>query len=173
MFERRGTGDLGRSGYRVGMAAGRRYALIGLAAADRLVSVHPRLLGAPTIVGLRPRRSRLPRSSHRLRSRSRSLDCQSLFDSAPRDDSPSARVEGAAGRKAGAGVPARAQCVLVHDQARIVFGLDTAVFVVAIGAFVWMMTTLQATLDLARTRCGLQTSSKRALPSRSSTAGAA
>jgi hypothetical protein len=67
-----------------------------------------------------------------------SVDCNSLFDSRPRDDSPLPALKAQP-----PGNPPlafqREPCVIVHDQAQIVFILDTAVFALVASGFVWFV----------------------------------
>ena len=65
-----------------------------------------------------------------------SVDCNGLFDSAARDDSPLPVLKVQPG-----GSPAlafqRDPCVVVHEHARIIFAVDTAFFVAVMGCLGW------------------------------------
>jgi hypothetical protein len=60
------------------------------------------------------------------------VDCNTLFDSAPRPDEPLPTLATQPAGKFPLGFQ-REPCVLVHDQARIVFALDTVAFAAVMG----------------------------------------
>ena len=128
---RRGRVD----GYRVGMFAGRRVALIGVGASvvwffcvlvfwamqpmtDSVPVGVDYTLKVPAFVSV-------------------SVDCRSLFDSASRDDVPLPALK-AQPPKTPALAFQREPCAIVHQQARIVFLLDTAAFAAVAAGFAWL-----------------------------------
>jgi hypothetical protein len=91
-----------------------------------------------------------------------SVDCNSLFNSAPRDDSPLPELKAQP-----AGDPSlehqREPCVLVQDHARIVFVLDTAVFALAMAGFAWFV--MRRRRSASSSHVGTDTSLVGVLPS--------
>jgi hypothetical protein len=65
------------------------------------------------------------------------VDCQSLFASAPRGDSPLPTLKEQPKGSPPLGYQ-REPCVIVQQQARIVFAIDTAAFLVVMVGFVWL-----------------------------------
>jgi hypothetical protein len=66
-----------------------------------------------------------------------SVGCQGLFDSQPRDGSPLPVLKVQPKGSPPLGFQ-REPCVVVHDQARMVFALDTAAFAAVVVGFGWL-----------------------------------
>jgi hypothetical protein len=121
------------NGYRVGMFASRRFALIGAAGTAvwyvcilAFWALQPLSDSVPVGVDY---------SGATPVNVSVSVDCNTLFNSAPRPDDPLPPLTVQPEGKLALGFQ-RDPCVLVHDQARIVFVLDTVVFLGVLGCLV-------------------------------------
>jgi hypothetical protein len=121
--------------YRMGMFAGRRFALIGMVAtvawyacvllfwavqplSDTVPVGVDNTLAVPKLVSV-------------------SVDCNGLFDSAPRDAAPLPVLKAQPTGKAKLAFQ-REPCGVVHTHARVVFAIDTAAFVAVVGGFIWL-----------------------------------
>ena len=65
------------------------------------------------------------------------VECQTLFDSAPRSDAPLPSLKEQPPTAPALGYQ-REPCALVQRQARIVFALDTAAFLAVMAGFGWL-----------------------------------
>lgn len=79
------------------------------------------------------------------------VQCQGVFDSASRDNSPlpTLNVQPIGKPKL---VFNREPCVIVHHQARIVFAVDTALFAVVVLTFGWLTLRWRRSSSSARSR---------------------
>ena len=121
--------------YRMGMFAGRRFALIGMVATVAwyvcvvlLWAIQPLNDSVPVGVDNTLTPAKLV---------SVSVDCNGLFDSAPRDGSPLPALKAQPQGKPKLAFQ-REPCGVVHTHARVVFAIDTAAFVGVVALFVWL-----------------------------------
>jgi hypothetical protein len=127
--------DRGGGRYRVEMIAGRRFALIGTAA---VVIWYVVIL---VVWAFQPLTDSVPVGvDYTLatpKAVSVSVDCNTLFDSTPRDDSPLPALKVQPKDDAPLGFQ-RTPCAVVHGHARIIFAFDTAVFAAVVAGFIWL-----------------------------------
>jgi hypothetical protein len=117
------------------MFAGRRYALIGMAGTIGWYACVVIFWAVQSLSDVVPvGTDYTPKTPTAV---SVSVDCNGLFDSAPRGDSPLPALKAQPEGKPKLAFQ-REPCGVVHDHARTVFILDTAFFGAVVGSFVWL-----------------------------------